>query len=178
MAKKGSTKKSGATARGTQAGSTGPRAASAAARRARLFELFNEIGIIGQLATTRFNGALPDGLHVSHFSVLNHLVRLGDGRTPLAIAEAFQVSKATMTNTLARLGERGLVTLRPNPEDGRSKTVHLTEAGRAFRDEAIGGLDDTLDELAARLDVARLVELIPALAELRAVLDAMRDEAR
>ena len=61
-----------------------------ATRRRRLFELFNEIGIVQQLATTTFNRVLPDGLHVAHFSVINHLVRLGDGRTPAAIASAFR----------------------------------------------------------------------------------------
>ena len=73
------------------------------ARRQRWFELLNEIGIIQQLAVTEFNRRLPEGLHVSHFSVINHLCRLGDGRTPLEIARAFQVTKPTMTNTLAKL---------------------------------------------------------------------------
>jgi lipopolysaccharide export system permease protein len=68
-----------------------------------LFALLNEIGIIEQLARNRFERAQPDGLRLPHFAVLNHLVRLGDGRTPGQIARAFQLTKATMTNTLQRL---------------------------------------------------------------------------
>ena len=56
------------------------------------FQFFNEIGIIQQLASTAFNRRLPEGLHVSHFAVLNHLTRLGDGKTPRALASAFQVT--------------------------------------------------------------------------------------
>ena len=68
-----------------------------------VFQFFNEVGIIQQLSATLFNKRLPEGLHVSHFSVLNHMVRLGDGKTPLALANAFQVTKATMTHTLSTL---------------------------------------------------------------------------
>ena len=71
-------------------------------RKQLLFQGMNEIGIIQQLATTEFNRRLPDDLHVSHFSVINHLCRLGDGRTPLRIANAFQVTKATMTNVIKK----------------------------------------------------------------------------
>ena len=41
------------------------------------FRLFTEIGIIEQLARNRLERGLPDGLKVSQFGVLNHLVRLG-----------------------------------------------------------------------------------------------------
>ena len=144
-------------------------------RKQRLFRLFNEIGIINQLSTTLFNRRLPAGLHVSHFSVLNHLVRLGDGRTPLSIAEAFQVSKGTMTNTLTVLSRRGLVGLEPHPADGRSKLVRLTAAGRDFHREAIASLDDAMERLEALLDVETLLAALPALAELREALDRHRD---
>lgn len=57
------------------------------------FRLFNEIGIIGQLSRTLLEARLPPGFVMAQFTVLNHLVRMGDGRTPLAIAQAFQVPK-------------------------------------------------------------------------------------
>ncbi len=144
-------------------------------RRASLFALFNEIGIIQQLAATAFNRRLPDGLHVSHFAVINHLCRLGDGKTPVEIARAFQTTKANMTNTLSKLAERGLVVFAAHPTDGRSKTVQLTEAGRAFRDRAVEPLYPMLDGLAARLDTDRLLAILPVLADLRADLDSHRD---
>ncbi|MDP3746695.1 MAG: MarR family winged helix-turn-helix transcriptional regulator [Phenylobacterium sp.] len=140
------------------------------------FALFNEIGIIAQLSRAAFEARLPPGITVPHFSVLNHLVRLGDGRTPLAIARAFQAPKTSMTHTLAGLEARGLIAMRPNPKDKRSKCVWLTEQGRRFRDEAIGRLEPDLAALARQLPPERLADLVPRLAEIRAILDAARDE--
>ena len=101
------------------------------------FRLFNEIGLIGQLTRTLLEARLPPGFVTAQFSVLNHLVRLGDGRTPLAIAQAFQVPKNSMTHSLTVLEREGLIEIRKNPQDGRSKLVYLTDAGRRFREDAI-----------------------------------------
>ena len=143
-------------------------------KRQQLFELFNEIGIISQLASTEFNRRLPEGLHVSHFGVINHLYRLGDGCTPLQIAAAFQVTKPTMTNTLTKLTARGFVDIRDNPEDGRSKLVYLTEQGRLFRQQAIATLYPLMDEMDRKLDVEEIVTNLPSLKALREYLDKYR----
>lgn len=142
---------------------------------AAIFAFFNEVGILNQLATTLFNKRLPDGVTVAHFSVLNHLIRVRDGQTPLALASAFQVPKTTMTHTLSGLEARGLVETRPNPKDGRSKQVWLTPAGRAFRDEAIGLLAGDVAAMAPRIDVEAVRRATPALTAVREVLDAARD---
>lgn len=139
------------------------------------FELFNEVGIISQLSRAAFEARLPDGLVLPHFSVVNHLVRLGDGRTPLDIARAFQVPKTTMTHTLAGLEKRGLVEMRANPDDARSKQVWLTDAGRAFRDSAIASLAPDVDDISDALEPQELVEVIEKLTRLRKRLDAARD---
>ena len=144
---------------------------------ATLFALFNEIGIIAQLSGSLFERRLPAGFLVSHFAVLNHLVRLGDGRTPLEIARAFQVPKTTMTHTLQGLEKAGLIAFAPNPADGRSKCVMLTDAGRAFRDTAIAALGPDLARLAAAIPPARIAEVLPLLAEVRTWLDRERDGA-
>ena len=73
------------------------------------FQLYNEIGIIDQLASTQFERALPHGLTQAQFSLLNHCVRLGDGETPAQLASAFQVTKGTMTSTLQKLTAKGFV---------------------------------------------------------------------
>ena len=70
---------------------------------------FTEIGIISQLSFKAFEQVLPRGLTVSQFSVLNNLSRLGDGKSPSVLANAFQVTKGAMTNTLAKLEAGGLV---------------------------------------------------------------------
>ncbi|MEP3200099.1 MAG: MarR family transcriptional regulator [Lentilitoribacter sp.] len=141
----------------------------------KVFQFFNEIGIINQLATDIFQSNMPDGLHVSHFSVLNHLVRLGDGVTPLKITNAFQVSKGTMTNTLSVLSKRGLIRIAPHESDGRSKVVYLTDEGRAFQKQAIESLFPAIQQLGEKMDWARVVELIPELERVRKILDENRD---
>jgi len=102
-----------------------------------VFGFFTEIGIINQLSTAMFAKSLPDGVHPSHFSILNHLARMGDGKTPMRIASAMQVTKNTMTHSLKVLQDRGYIDVQPDPEDGRGKRVYLTETGRAFREQAI-----------------------------------------
>ena len=139
------------------------------------FALFNEIGIVEQLSRTMFQERLPDGLTVPHFAVVNHLVRVADGRTPMQLATAFQVPKTTMTHTLSGLAGRGLVELRPNPRDGRSKRAWLTDAGRAFRDEAVAALGPDLEAAAEVLPRDEVEALLPLLRRLREWLAARRD---
>ena len=142
---------------------------------ALIFGFFNEIGIVSQLGSALFTRLMPGGLHLSHFIVLNHLVRLGDGRTPVQIANALQVTKATMTHTVTVLTRHGFVEVVPNPDDGRSKLVRLTEAGRAFRDDAIARLAPALGFVADSLSVEEIGAVLPVLEKVRKLLDAERD---
>jgi DNA-binding MarR family transcriptional regulator len=139
-----------------------------------LFAFFNEVAIIGQLSGSLFERRLPEGFLVSHFGVLNHLSRLGDGKTPLDLARAFQVPKTTMTHTLAGLEKAGLIRFAPNPKDGRSKCVMLTDGGRAFRDEAIARIGPDLEAIARAIPPGRVAAVLPLLAEMRGWLDRER----
>ncbi len=139
------------------------------------FRLFNKIGIIEQLSRAVFQARLPKGILVSHFSVLNHLIRVGDGRTPLQLATAFQVPKTTMTHTLSGLGKAALIDMRPNPDDARSKQVWITEAGRKFREDAIQSLASDIADLKEEFALERVEKLLPELEELRVILDRRRD---
>lgn len=139
------------------------------------FELFNEIGIIGQLSRAMFEARLPEGLVLPHFSVLNHLVRVSDGRTPLELATAFQQPKTSMTHTLAGLERHGFVRMVPNPKDKRSKLVFITDAGCQFREEAIAALAPDVAKLADLVPSEHVAGLLPGLRELREELDRMRD---
>ncbi|MEM8539727.1 MAG: MarR family transcriptional regulator, partial [Pseudomonadota bacterium] len=80
---------------------------------------------------------MPDGLHPSHFAILNHLMRLGDGKTPASMASAFQITKATMTHSLGVLSKNDYISIEANANDGRSKLVFITDKGRACRDQSI-----------------------------------------
>ncbi len=142
------------------------------------FRLFTEIGIIEQLSRNLFEARLPRGFLLPHFSVLNHLVRVADGRTPLALARAFQVPKTTMSHTLLVLERAGLVETRPNPDDGRSKRVWITEAGRNFRDTAIAAVGPDLARVSDAIAPDRIAGALPLLEELRRFLDTDRDGDR
>ena len=139
-----------------------------------LFNLFTEIGIINQLMMAEFNKLMPGGVHISHFGVINHLCRVGDGWTPLRLANAFQVTKATMTNTVAKLSARGLIEVRANPKDGRSKLIFITPKGRAFQKQAIASLQPTLEKMSRELDLEAMMKILPQLEILRRYLDNSR----
>ncbi|MES2550531.1 MAG: MarR family transcriptional regulator [Pseudomonadota bacterium] len=136
---------------------------------------FLEVGILAQLSRALFEARLPPGFTLPQFTVLNHLVRVKDGRTPLDLARAFQVPKTSMTHSLAVLERHGLVEMRPNAKDGRSKCVFITETGRAFRQKALEAITPDMAALAARFPAARLAEALPVLTDLRQIMDAMRD---
>ena len=140
------------------------------------FAFFNEVAIVEQLARNRLERALPDGLLAPHFAVLNHLVRLGDAKTPGDLARAFQVAKGAMTNTLQRLEARGFVELAPDPRDGRAKRVRLTAAGRSTREACVASVAPFLADLErAGLAEDEFARALPFLRRLRAHLDRARD---
>ncbi len=141
----------------------------------RIFGFFTEVGIISQLSRALFEARLPDGVSVAHFSVVNHLVRVEDGRTPLELARAFQVAKTTMTHTLSGLEKLGLIAMKPNPRDGRSKCVWLTQKGRTFREQAQRDLIADLGPLSGKLDLEEMLSIVPALERVRKILDTHRD---
>jgi DNA-binding MarR family transcriptional regulator len=139
-----------------------------------LFAFFNEVGIIHQLASALFLKVLPDGVHIAHFAILNHMVRLGDDRTPVQLASAMQVTKPTMTHSLKVLESRGFVAIRADATDRRSKRVLLTAAGRRFRDDAIAAIEAGLAGIADRLDDGTLPETVQRLRKIRRTLDEAR----
>lgn len=140
-----------------------------------IFAFFNEVGIIEQLGRNRLESHLPEGLIAPHFGVLNHLVRLGNGRTPLQIARSFQVPKTSMSHTLSVLEKRALIEMGPNPADARSKIVSITEKGRAVREAAIAKLGPDFAQVLGHMDPDKFRMALPFLMELREVMDKARD---
>ena len=139
------------------------------------FSLFNEIGIISQLGRALMDARLPKGLATSHFGVLNHLIRLGEGRTPLELSRAFQVAKTTMTHTLSGLERHQLIEMRPNEQDGRSKCVWLTDKGRLMRERTIIDLIPSMEGLAEQLPPDKVADVVAELTKIRILLDNNRD---
>jgi len=139
-----------------------------------VFAVLTEIGIIAQLARGLLEERAPVGLNMPMFGVLNHLSRTSDQPTPLMLARAFQQPKTSMTHTLATLEKRGFVVMRPNPDDGRSKLVHLTDAGSAARDQVIATLSQDYAGLGEAVDMERIASILPVLADIRQYFDKNR----
>ena len=93
----------------------------------------------------------------------------------MTLAGAFQVSKTTISHTLAGLERRALVTLAPNPEDGRGKLVFITEAGRQRCDKSIAVLTPDIARLLPQFTAEEARALLPGLAKIRAIPDESRN---
>lgn len=139
-----------------------------------LFQLLNEIGIIHQLASTAVDRLLPQDLTVAQFTLLNHCVRMGDAKTPAQLAEILQVTRGTMTSTLARLEKKRFIRLAPDPKDGRAKRVFLTHEGRAAREDAVRAALPLLSQANPNIPRDMVTGLLPDLRVLRSWLDQNR----
>ena len=129
--------------------------------------LFGELLMADQLARNRITRALPKGMQLSHFSVLNHLAGLGEERTPAQLARAFHVTRGAMTNTLAKLEWAGHVHIRPDWDDARQKFVSISPSGRAARDAAVASVAPMIADAVAALGAARVRAVLPVLRALR-----------
>lgn len=133
--------------------------------------LFGELFMADQLARNRISKVLPKGMELSHFSVLNHLARLGDERTPAQLAKSFHVTRGAMTNTLTKLEWAGHVHIRPDWEDARQKFVAISPSGRAAREAALAGVVPLIAEVVQAIGADRVRALLPVLRELRIKLE-------
>ncbi len=137
-------------------------------------QVFTEIGIIGQLTRNRLERALPDGLSQAQFGLLTHLAQHGGEQNPVQLAQAFQVTKGAMTNTLQRLEAQGFVSVVGDADDGRRKRVSVTPAGLAAHDLGVKAARPAMDALRARFSEADFATALPFLSALRQWLDENR----
>lgn len=133
--------------------------------------LFSEILTADQLLRNRLSRVLPKGMEISHFSVLNHLVFVGDERTPAQLASTFHVTRGAMTNTLAKLEWAGYIHIRPDWDDARRKMVAISPAGRQARDQAISMIAPLIDHVVGELGTERVRLALPVLRDLRIKLE-------
>jgi len=91
-----------------------------------------------------------DGLRFGHGLVIQRLID-DAGPTPSAIAASIGVSLPSVSRSLRELEASGYVERRPDPQDQRSRRIHLTARGRravAAARDARAALDGELaDEL-------------------------------
>ncbi|APZ52586.1 MarR family winged helix-turn-helix transcriptional regulator [Salipiger abyssi] len=134
--------------------------------------LFSELLTADQLLRNRLTRVLPDRMEISHFSVLNHLARVQDERSPAQLARSFHVTRGAMTNTLAKLEIAGYVHIRPDWDDARRKMVSISPAGKRAREAALAAMTPVISEMVGELGAEKVRAALPVLRELRLKLEA------
>lgn len=129
--------------------------------------LFSEVFMADQLVRNRISRALPKGMELSHFAVLNHLAHLNDERSPAQLADVFHVTRGAMTNTLAKLEWAGHVHIRPDWDDARRKFVSISPAGRSARDAALAAITPVVGDVVRSVGADRVRAVLPVLREIR-----------
>lgn len=128
-----------------------------------LFVLEQRIGALLEVALG------PTGVRPAEYAVYSQL-RHGP-MSPSLLCARLGVTRSTMTGHLAALHRRGDTTREPDPADGRSYRVALTESGRARLEECRPRFRAALRRLEANLQVEahearRLLALIDRAADL------------
>lgn len=140
-------------------------------RNALAIALFSEVLAAEQMVRARLTSVLPKGMEISHFSVLHHLARNMEERTPAQLAETFHVTRGAMTNTLSKLEWAGYVHIRPDWDDARRKMVAISPAGRQARDQAVGSITPLINQVVEKLGDENVREALPILREIRIQLN-------
>ena len=133
--------------------------------------LISELLSADQRMRNRLTRALPKGMEISHFSVLNNLAWHDGEKTPAQLAETFNVTRGAMTNTLNKLVWAGYVHIRPDWEDARRKMVAISPAGRNARDHAIRQISPLINDVADDLGEAQVRATLDTLRALRRQLE-------
>jgi DNA-binding MarR family transcriptional regulator len=106
---------------------------------------------VQQLLLARFDDVLkPHGLTFARYEALVLLAFSRSGELPMGkIGERLMVHPTSVTNIMQRLEQQGLVSRRPNPNDGRGLLASLTDSGREVMERATKDLVGTGFGLAA-----------------------------
>ena len=102
------------------------------------------------------------GLKTTQYSLLSHVLKLGPIR-PGDLAAAMTMDASTLTRNLKPLLAAGWLELAPGA-DGRSRSVHITPAGREKRAQAQRHWRAAQEQLNARLGI-EAVRALHALAD-------------
>lgn len=104
--------------------------------------------VVGRTARSLRQAHAVGNVALSELSVLSRLEREGPD-SPGSLAEAERVRPQAMAVTLATLEERGLVSRRQHPGDGRRVVIAVTDAGRTLlverRSESVRRIAAVLD---------------------------------
>jgi DNA-binding MarR family transcriptional regulator len=113
-------------------------------------------------------------LHPGQELLLMHLFDQ-DGLTQAELLERVGLDHSTVSKSLRRMQEAGLLTREPSPRDRRVMVVHLTDAGRAMR-QPVTDMWRTLERISVRDLTPDQVEMFTACA--RVIEASVRDHGR
>lgn len=134
------------------------------------YDLDSQVGFLLRRAhqrhTALFHEHMPDRVTPTQFAAMARLLERGPLSQNL-LGREIALDAATIKGVVDRLAGRGLVEVRPDPDDGRRSLVSLSEDGREHTRSYIAAAaritEETLAPIAPR-DRATLVRLLAALA--------------
>lgn len=123
-----------------------------------------QVRVFGALAANGF----PD-IRVAHSVVFRHI---GQGGSRVSdLAEKARMTKQSMAYLVDALTDGGYVAVKPDPTDGRAKTVTLTARGRKVAQTLVRLSREAEADFAERIGASRIATLRELLGELAAALD-------
>jgi DNA-binding MarR family transcriptional regulator len=123
---------------------------------------------LGYHSSRLWQGRLaPLGLEPRHVMLLRH-VAIAEGRSQQALGEAVQIPPSRMVALVDALEQRGLLRRRPDPNDRRVRTLHLTRDGRRLLDKVMEISLEHERQLCKGLQPAEREQLITLLSRLAA----------
>jgi DNA-binding MarR family transcriptional regulator len=131
---------------------------------------FSEISMVDQLMRYKINRALPKGMELSQFMLLNYLATISEERRPSQLAKLFQLTRGAMTNTLSKLEGAGYVHMRPDWDDARRKCVVISASGRKAREDGLKKINPVIEEMVDVVGIEKVREVLPIIRELRNAL--------
>ncbi|MFN7613306.1 MAG: MarR family winged helix-turn-helix transcriptional regulator [Alphaproteobacteria bacterium] len=142
---------------------------------AKAFQLFVEVHITQMLTANELMRVMPHQLTLAQFGVLSHFSRHQNlSLSIVELARIFQVSKASMGETVDKLARKGFVKIIPNPKDRRGKIVSITPKGAAARKEAEKSIYPVIAQMMKAIGSAQFDVAYQALRPIRLWLDERR----
>ena len=137
------------------------------------WRIFNWIGIINQLATTRASRTLGElKLPFPQFVLLNHFShRPQEAKTVTSVAQAMQQPQPGITKTIQKMIARKLLRSDPAPDDARSKLITITPKGLELHARAVQAFVPRFAEVFSGWDDREMEELSQKLDKLKVWLD-------
>ncbi len=138
-------------------------------------QLASQIWRVSSLLTKRMSASAEVAdLQLGEAEVLMATRVRGDAATtPGDLRTQLNLTSAGITKRIDMVEARGLIERRPNPDDRRSVTLHLTSAGEELADEVIKAVATAIEDVTATaLTDVELADTNRMMAKLGDVLDA------